>query len=622
VRAAVSDTVSTVMRQMILMAAGLLAAVAAHAASPAADLPPALAKMPELAALPDGGWLALDKKGLHLFDRAGARRATLAMRAKQLDVRAGPGGAIAVVLDGADDQAHLVRVDLAGGALLPGAPVKAAFGVETLCLFQDAQQLRHLFVAAKDGQAEQWVLDGPAPALVRKLALPANSEACRVDDARQTLFVSEPDLGLWAYDAQSEAAPSRSAVALRKPFGTLATGAGAIAVLPGAVALLDAGGATLHVFEQKGGQWRQRSSARVGGAKGVHKLAAGADSLLLREGGAGWKRGMALTAASVAAQPPVIAPHAQTDVMAQMGDAADDPAIWVHATDPSKSRVLGTNKKQGLLVYDMQGKQQQLLEVGRLNNVDLRQGVMMGGRAVDLAVATQRDDNSVVVFGIDAGGTVKELVRVPTDLDKIYGICLYQPAGGGLETFVNDADGRYRQYRIEASGASYTGKLVRQFKVATQPEGCVADDRNARLFVGEEKRGLWVMAADAAAPASMRMVLPVGPTLHADVEGVAIYHGKRASYLVVSSQGNNSYVVLDSLPPYKVRGVFRVGFNIAAGIDGTSETDGLDVTSMNVGGAYADGMLVIQDGYKHLPDGAQNFKYLRWADVAGALKLD
>ncbi|MET0855991.1 MAG: phytase [Telluria sp.] len=607
------------MRQLITIAAGLLAAVAAHAAPPAAALPPALAKMAELAALPDGGWLALDKKGLHLFDRGGAQRATLAMRAKQLDVRAGPGGAVAVVLDGVDDQARLVRVDLAGGALLPGAPVKAAFGVETLCLFQDAQQLRHLFVAAKDGQAEQWVLDGPAPALVRKLALPAGSKACRVDDVAQTLFVSEPKFGLWAYDAQSEAAPGRSAVALRKPFGTLATGAGAIAVLPGAVALLDAGGATLHVFEARAGQWRQRSSTRVGG---VHKLSTAAGSLLLRDDGAGWKTGMALTAAATAVQPAVIMPHAQTDVMAQMGDAADDPAIWVHATDPSKSRVLGTNKKQGLLVYDMQGRQQQLLEVGRLNNVDLRQGVTMGGRAVDLAVATQRDDNSVVVFGIDAGGTVKELVRLPTDLDKIYGICLYQPTGGGLETFVNDADGRYRQYRIEASGAGYTGKLIRQFKVATQPEGCVADDRNARLFVGEEKRGLWVMAADAAAPAAMRMVLPVGPTLHADVEGVAIYHGKRASYRVVSSQGNNSYVVLDSLPPYKVRGVFRVGFNIAAGIDGTSETDGLDVTSMNLGGAYADGMLVIQDGYKHLPDGPQNFKYVRWADVAGALKLE
>ena len=71
--------------------------------------------------------------------------------------------------------------------------------------------------------------------------------------------------------------------------------------------------------------------------------------------------------------------------------------------------------------------------------------------------------------------------------------------------------------------------------------------------------------------------------------------------------------------PYKVRGVFRVGFNVEAGIDGTAETDGLDVTSKNLGGAYVRGMLVIQDGYKHLPDGHQNFKYLPWAQVAEAM---
>ena len=33
-------------------------------------------------------------------------------------------------------------------------------------------------------------------------------------------------------------------------------------------------------------------------------------------------------------------------------------------------------------------------------------------------------------------------------------------------------------------------------------------------------------------------------------------------------------------------------------------------------------MLVIQDGYKRLPDGPQNFKYVAWDDVAKALKLD
>jgi 3-phytase len=115
----------------------------------------------------------------------------------------------------------------------------------------------------------------------------------------------------------------------------------------------------------------------------------------------------------------------------------------------------------------------------------------------------------------------------------------------------------------------------------------------------------------------------VGPQLTADVEGIAIYRGKpgQSDYLVISSQGSNSYVVLDATPPYRVRGAFRVGYNLDAGIDGTSETDGLDVTSAALGAAYPDGMLAIQDGYKRLPDGTQNFKYVSWTEVAKVLGL-
>jgi 3-phytase len=307
--------------------------------------------------------------------------------------------------------------------------------------------------------------------------------------------------------------------------------------------------------------------------------------------------------------------------MPRMGDAADDPAIWVDRQRPGQGRVLGTNKKQGLHVYDLQGRQLQMLESGRLNNVDLRQGVMLDGQAYDLAAATQRDENSLVLYRIDGDGAVAEAARFPTPLERIYGICLYQPAGGGLEAFVNDKDGSYLQYRIGRRDGAFTASLVRRFQLASQPEGCVADDRNGRLFAGEEKRGVWSVDASASVKAEPKMILPVGGPLRADVEGMTLYHGANASYLVVSSQGSNSYVVTDAAPPHRVRGSFRIGMNPEAGIDGASETDGLDVTSDNLGGRFSRGMLVVQDGYKRLPDGAQNFKYVAWDDIARALAL-
>ncbi|MDU4256101.1 phytase, partial [Pseudomonas sp.] len=171
-------------------------------------------------------------------------------------------------------------------------------------------------------------------------------------------------------------------------------------------------------------------------------------------------------------------------------------------------------------------------------------------------------------------------------------------------------------------GGQVKGELLREFRVASQPEGCVADDRNQRLFLGEEDVAVWTLGAEPDAKGEPEQVLAVGDLLHDDVEGLALYHGAKASYLLVSSQGNDSYLVLDAAAPYRVRGAFRVGLNAAAGIDGTSETDGIEVTSANLGGAFGQGMLVVQDGRKRLPEGTQNFKYVPWADIARALNLD
>ena len=40
-------------------------------------------------------------------------------------------------------------------------------------------------------------------------------------------------------------------------------------------------------------------------------------------------------------------------------DAADDPCIWIHPTDPSLSTIIGTHKKEGagLLVYALEGNE-------------------------------------------------------------------------------------------------------------------------------------------------------------------------------------------------------------------------------------------------------------------------
>lgn len=521
---------------LLLFAALLNVANIAHAAEDAITLA-------------GGNKLILDKRALRLTDARGTELSRLPMRAEHLDARPRHGGALAVTFDD-DSQTPLLLTVSGRDIVVAQRMAPLSFALESMCLYRDAQQLDHLFLIAKDGMAEQWLLgDGSKPPqLLRKLALPPASEGCRADDSKHELYIGEEGIGVWAYAADGEGVPKRRLLGKDMP--------------------------------------------------------------------------KAVPARAPLAGLPVVMASGQTASVARAGDAADDPALWVHPSDPSRSRVIATNKKQGLLSYDLQGAQTQLIEAGRLNNVDVRQNLRMDGATVDLAVATQRDEHALAIFEIDGDGAMRDAGRVKTGLADIYGTCLYRNPQGGLEVFANDKDGRFEHYRITRSGKQYAGERLRGFRVASQPEGCVADDSKGRLFIGEEKRGIWTLSASATVADKPRLILPVGKLLVADVEGLAIYYGKTASYLIASSQGNRSYVVLDALPPYKVRGAFRIGINAAAGIDGASDTDGLDVSSVNFGGAYAQGMLVVQDGYKRLPDGAQNFKYVAWSDIARALKLD
>lgn len=581
--------------------------------------------------LANGDWLVLDKKALRLLSPTGMERANMKVRAKHFDLRENTDHALAVLINSDTQNVLPIRIQQGQFQLQTKLPVATA-ALDASCLFRDQQQLMHLFLIAKSGHAQQWVLEGNQPRLVRNLALPANAKSCEVDDQTETLYVNEEDFGVWAYSAQSESSAARQAVQLRHPHGQLQQGAQAMHVFSSGIAVLDEAGKniflsapikqdwkiTKHFSNKTLAAWPQQT-----GNFRALELGGKTNFYLRDDSKKTWIHVTSLSRKKETSQEiiPVLIPQAQTEEMQRLGDAADDPAIWRHPVDGQLSRVLGTNKKQGLLVYDLQGRQTQLLEVGRLNNVDVRQQIQWHDGVSDIAIATQRDDLSLVIFDIDSRGTVSEVSRIATGLENIYGTCLYQPNHGGLEAFVNDKDGLVQHWRIERKNGTYQGTKLRQLKLATQPEGCVVDDKNARLFIGEEKRGVWLTNADAAQPNPLQLIAKVGDRLHADVEGLALYHGKRATYLIVSSQGDNSYIIYDAQAPFRYRGKFRLGFNIEKNIDGSSETDGLEVSSANFGTNYEDGILIVQDGHKRLPDGAQNFKYLDWKQIAKALQL-
>ena len=64
------------------------------------------------------------------------------------------------------------------------------------------------------------------------------------------------------------------------------------------------------------------------------------------------------------AQRDPVEPTVETEPVSTYGDAADDPAVWVHPTDPSQSLIIGANKKLGLEVYDLAGRRIQSSPTG------------------------------------------------------------------------------------------------------------------------------------------------------------------------------------------------------------------------------------------------------------------
>ena len=92
------------------------------------------------------------------------------------------------------------------------------------------------------------------------------------------------------------------------------------------------------------------------------------------------------------------------------GDAADDPAIWADPANPANSLIIGTDKKAGLNLYDMQGRVIQHLPDGKMNNVDLREGFMLGGQPIVLVTASDRTSKAVAIYRLDP--EVRRLINI------------------------------------------------------------------------------------------------------------------------------------------------------------------------------------------------------------------
>ena len=63
--------------------------------------------------------------------------------------------------------------------------------------------------------------------------------------------------------------------------------------------------------------------------------------------------------------------NVETEPVFAGDDAADDMCVLENKTDPDKSLIISSDKKYGIIVYNLEGKKLYNYPVGRVNNVDI-----------------------------------------------------------------------------------------------------------------------------------------------------------------------------------------------------------------------------------------------------------
>lgn len=305
----------------------------------------------------------------------------------------------------------------------------------------------------------------------------------------------------------------------------------------------------------------------------------------------------------------------------------DDPAIWVNPEDPAKSLVIGTDKDSdgALYVFDIDGRiiqEKTVRGLKRPNNVDVEYGLILGGKPVDIAVATEREANKIRVYrlpemtAIDNGGIEAyegEANRAPM------GISLYKrPKDGTVFAIVSrksgPPDGYLWQYLLQDDGTgNVKGSKVREFGIFSgkkEIESIAVDDKLGYVYYSDEQSGIRKYYADPDAPDANKQLAVISTAGYLeDSEGISIYEvNDGTGYILISDQSANKVHI------YKREGEPDNPHNhteVKVVDVSTSNSDGSDVTNIPLDRRFRGGFFVAMSDNK-------TFQYYSWADIAGS----
>lgn len=553
--------------------------------------------------------------------------------------------------------------------------IETEFATNGLCMYRSGRTGEYyVFVNSEDGDLAQYRIRAQGGEIVTSLARSLNVgseiEGCVADDEFGALYIGEEEVALWRYGAEPEAGQQRRIVdVVGGNISEQIEGLGMYYTADGGGYLIASNEqSNRFVLYERTGENAFISEFSVGAGDLDDRVTEPNDLDVVRLAlNDQFPQGLFVTADETNSSPNgrnnfklaswgdvaaaldlatdvTVDPRARVEVAAVRGvpavyaqvetqpvpsgtDAADDPSIWVNPDDPALSVIIGSDKTPsgGLVVYNLDGTVHQVVPVGRVNNVDVRADFPLDDGTTVLVAATNRTDNSVVLYGLDAETRQLSEIGDPivSDMREVYGMCLYHSTSGAFYVFVNSANtGETEQYLLEDNGTGRVqATLVREFVVGSQTEGCIADDAAGMLYMGEEAVGVWLYAAEPEGGDERVMIDHTGAdgNLIADVEGVALYNAADGGYLIVSSQGSSEFVVYERGGEHTYIGRFVILETDT--VDAVSGTDGIEVTNLALGDSFPEGVFIVQDDLNLNPDGNQNFKLISWRLIADQLGL-
>jgi 3-phytase len=309
-------------------------------------------------------------------------------------------------------------------------------------------------------------------------------------------------------------------------------------------------------------------------------------------------------------------------------DDSDDPAFWINEKNKNSSFIVGTDKNSkngGLYVFNLQGKidtARTLTGLHRMNNVDIAYGLKLGNVRTDIAVATERDQNTIRIFSlplmkaIDGGGIEVfkgEKQRAPM------GIALYtRPKDKAIFAIVSrkdgPAEGYLEQYILKDNGTcKVVGELVRKFgrfSGKKEIESIAVDNELGYVYYSDEQAGIRKYYADPD-KGNEELALFGKGEYKEDNEGVSIYKFKNGTgYILVSDQSANRFNVYSREGGKSNK---HLHTRIASIPVSTNQSDGSEVTSISLPG-FKGGLFVAMSTDK-------TFHYYRWSDLANKAGL-